>query len=88
VSELDDKLDDVARQYDQVQAQLARPETSTDPDAIRRLGRELSRMEPAVEAYRRLQDTRRELLVFIELAMRRRRRVNDKCLRIADIGEM
>jgi peptide chain release factor 1 len=61
MSELDDKLDDVARQYDQVQAELARPETSTDPDAIRRLGRELSRMEPAVEAYRRLQDTRHEL---------------------------
>ena len=61
MSELDDKLDDVARQYDQVQAELARPETSRDPDAIRRLGRELSRMEPAVEAYRRLQDTRREL---------------------------
>jgi peptide chain release factor 1 len=61
VSELDDKLDDVARQYDQVQAELSRPETSTDPDAIRRLGRELSRMEPVVEAYRRLEDTRHEL---------------------------
>jgi peptide chain release factor 1 len=61
VSELDDKLDDVARQYDQVQAELARPETSTDPDAIRRLGRELSRMAPVVEAYRRLEETRREL---------------------------
>ena len=61
MSELDDKLDDVARQYDQVQAELARPETSTDPDAIRRLGRELSRMEPVVEAYRRLEETRREL---------------------------
>jgi peptide chain release factor 1 len=61
VSELDDKLDEVARQYDQVQEELARPETSTDPDAIRRLGRELSRMEPVVEAYRRLEETRREL---------------------------
>jgi peptide chain release factor 1 len=61
VSELDDKLDGVARQYDQVQAELSRPETSTDPDAIRRLGRELSRMEPVVEAYRRLEDTRHEL---------------------------
>jgi peptide chain release factor 1 len=67
MSELDDKLDDVARQYDQVQAELSRPETSTDPDAIRRLGRELSRMEPAVEAYRRLQDTRHELAGAREL---------------------
>jgi peptide chain release factor 1 len=61
MSELDDKLDEVARQYDRVQEELARPETSTDPDAIRRLGRELSRMEPVVEAYRRLEETRREL---------------------------
>ena len=61
MSELDDKLDEVARQYDQVQAELARPETSTDPDSIRRLGRELARLEPVVEAYRRLLETRREL---------------------------
>jgi peptide chain release factor 1 len=61
MSELDAKLDEVARQYDQVQAELALPETSTNPDAIRRLGRELSRMEPVVEAYRRLEETRREL---------------------------
>jgi peptide chain release factor 1 len=61
VSGLDDKLEGLARQYDEVQAELARPETSTDPDAIRRLGRELSRMEPAVESYRQLQETRRQL---------------------------
>ena len=58
---LDQKLAEVARQYDEVQAQLSLPETSTDPDAIRRLGRELSRLEPVVEAYRRLEDTRAEL---------------------------
>jgi peptide chain release factor 1 len=61
VSGLDDKLEELARQYDEVQAELAKPETSTDPDAIRRLGRELSRMEPAVESYRQLQETRRQL---------------------------
>ena len=61
MSGLDDKLEELARQYDEVQAELAKPETSTDPDAIRRLGRELSRMEPAVEAYRQLQETRRQL---------------------------
>ena len=58
---LDQKLAEVARQYDEVQAQLSLPETSTDPDAIRRLGRELSRLEPVVEAYRRLEATRAEL---------------------------
>ncbi|HEX7471664.1 MAG TPA: peptide chain release factor 1 [Candidatus Limnocylindrales bacterium] len=62
MSGLDDKLEGLARQYDEVQAELAKPETSTDPNAIRRLGRELSRMEPAVEAYRRLQEIRRQLV--------------------------
>jgi peptide chain release factor 1 len=61
VSGLDDKLEGLARQYDEVQAELAKPETSTDPDAIRRLRRELSRMEPAVESYRQLQEIRRQL---------------------------
>jgi peptide chain release factor 1 len=61
VSELDGKLAEVARQYDEVQRDLARPETSRDPDAMRRLGRELARLEPVVDAYRRLEETRREL---------------------------
>ena len=37
-------LAEVARQYDDVQAELAPPETSTDLDALRRLGRELARL--------------------------------------------
>ena len=61
MSALDSKLAEVALQYDDVQAQLALPETSADIDAIRRLGRELARLEPVVEAYRRLLDTRSEL---------------------------
>ena len=61
MSGLDDKLEGLARQYDEVQAELAKPETSTDPNAIRRLGRELSRMEPAVESYRQLLEIRRQL---------------------------
>jgi peptide chain release factor 1 len=61
MSDLDAKLAEVARQYDDLQAQLAQPETSTDPDAIRRLGRELARLEPVVSAYRALLDTRSEL---------------------------
>ena len=61
MSALDSKLAEVAHQYDDVQAQLALPETSADIDAIRRLGRELARLEPVVEAYRRLLDTRSEL---------------------------
>jgi peptide chain release factor 1 len=58
---LDAKLDEVARQYDAVNAELALPETSRDIEALKRLGRERARLEPAVEAYRRLQKTREEL---------------------------
>jgi len=61
MSDLEAKLAEVARQYDDVQQQLTLPETSADPDAIRRLGRELSRLEPVVRAYRRLNETNAEL---------------------------
>jgi peptide chain release factor 1 len=64
---LDEKLDEVARQYDAINDELALPETSRDPDALRRLGRERARLEPAVEAYRRLLDTRAELAGAHEL---------------------
>jgi peptide chain release factor 1 len=64
---LDEKLDEVARQYDAINDELALPETSRDPDALKRLGRERARLEPAVEAYRRLQETRAELAGAHEL---------------------
>ena len=65
--DLDARLREVARQYDDVQAELAKPETSTDPDALRRLGRELARLEPVVGAFRQLQATREELAGAREL---------------------
>ena len=58
---LDAKLDEVARQYDAVNAELALPETSRDVEAIKRLGREIARLEPVVEAYRELRRVRDEL---------------------------
>ena len=58
---LEATLADVARQYDDLQADLARPATIADPAAIRRLGRELARLQPIVATFRRLQDTRTEL---------------------------
>ena len=60
-SGLDARLDEVAAQYDSVQAQLATPEVTSDPNAIRRLGQELARLEPVVEAFRALEATRHEL---------------------------
>ncbi len=67
MSDLDAKLAEVARQYDDLQAELARPETSTNPSELRRLGQELARLEPAVEAFRRLEATRAELAGAREL---------------------
>jgi len=64
---LDAKLEEVAGQYDGIQAELARPETARDPDALRRLGKELARLEPVVEAFRRLQSIRDELRGALEL---------------------
>jgi peptide chain release factor 1 len=61
MSGLDTKLTEVARQYDDLQSELARPETSTDPGALRRLGKEMARLEPVVAAFRRLEATRSEL---------------------------
>ena len=58
---LDAKLAEVADQYDDLQARFSLPETSADPDALRRLGRELARLEPVVAAYRQLEEARREL---------------------------
>jgi protein subunit release factor A len=67
MSDLDTKLTEVANQYDDLQAELSRPEVSADPSEIRRLGQELSRLEPVVEAFRRLEATRTELAGAREL---------------------
>jgi peptide chain release factor 1 len=64
---LDARLDEVARQYDELNAELMLPETSSDPDALKRLGQEIARLEPVVEAYRRLLATRDELAGAREL---------------------
>jgi peptide chain release factor 1 len=58
---LDAKLAEIAVQYDDLQARLATPEVTGDPNEIRRLGRELARLEPTVAAFRRLEGTREEL---------------------------
>src|SRR5690242_11431148 len=60
-SDLDATLEDVARQYDALSADMARPEITSDPNQLRRLGQEMARLEPTVEAYRALMATRQEL---------------------------
>jgi peptide chain release factor 1 len=59
---LDAKLEGLARQYDDVSAQLATPEVHGDPAALKRLGRELARLEPVVAAHRELEDVRAQLV--------------------------
>jgi peptide chain release factor 1 len=58
---LDDRLADLAEQARSIQEELARPEVASDPDALRRLGRDLARLEPIVASWDRLRAVRREL---------------------------
>jgi peptide chain release factor 1 len=67
VSDLDARLTEIAGQYDDLQAELARPETSSDPAALRRIGQEMARLEPVVAAFRALEATRGELAGAREL---------------------
>ena len=41
---LDQKLRAVVAQFEALQAELARPESMSDPDALRRLGKEMARI--------------------------------------------
>jgi len=61
------KLREIGAQAEALQAELARPEVTADPDAIRRLGRELARLRPVVDAFHRLEETRAELAGAREL---------------------
>ena len=58
---LDAKLDEVVRQYEDLNAQLATPEVHSDPDALRRLGQEVARLQPVVQKYQELRRARDEL---------------------------
>ena len=58
---LDRKLRDLVTQYEHVQAELSTPDVAADMEALRRLGRELARLEPVVSSYRRLEALRAEL---------------------------
>jgi peptide chain release factor 1 len=58
---LDAKLIEIAGQYDALNAELTRPETGSDAAALKRIGKELSQLEPVVEAWRELLAARKEL---------------------------
>jgi peptide chain release factor 1 len=58
---IDAKLVEIAAQYDALNAELSRPETGSDPPALKRLGKELAQLEPVVSAWRELLAARKEL---------------------------
>ena len=58
---LEERLVELSAQAQHLQEELARPEVAADPDALKRIGKELARTEPIVGAWDRLQATRREL---------------------------
>jgi peptide chain release factor 1 len=64
---IDAKLVQIATQYDALQAELARPETSSDPAALKRLGKELSQLEAVVAAWRELLLIRKGLAEALEM---------------------
>jgi peptide chain release factor 1 len=66
-TDLDARLAEIARQYDDLQVELAIPENSSDHETVKRLGQEMARLEPVVAAFRRLEATRAELAGAREL---------------------
>jgi len=64
---IDAKLVQIASQYDAIQAELSRPETAQDPAALKKLGKEISQIEPVVTAWRELLDARKQLAEALEM---------------------
>ncbi len=64
---IDAKLIELASRYDAIQDELTRPETAADPAALKRLGKELAQLEPAVSAWRELLAARKELAEALEM---------------------
>jgi len=58
---LKEKLEAVEKRFEEVTAELAKPEVVSDPAAMRRLAKLRSELEPLVEAYRQLRTTRAQL---------------------------
>ncbi|HEY7756406.1 MAG TPA: peptide chain release factor 1 [Actinomycetota bacterium] len=57
--DLDARLAEVEARYEQVQAEMATPEAATDPERLRRLGRDFADLQEIVVPYRRLREARR-----------------------------
>jgi peptide chain release factor 1 len=56
-----DRLESVARRYQELQEEMARPEVVTDPQSLAALGRELRGLEELVRAYDGYREARRQI---------------------------
>jgi peptide chain release factor 1 len=56
-----DRLREIESRYDELTALLGTPEVGSDPSLLQQYGRELSRLEPVVSAFRAWTDVRAEL---------------------------
>jgi peptide chain release factor 1 len=56
-----DRLESMAKRFDELEAQMATAETAADPDQLRRLGQERASTEDVVAKYRQYKNTERAL---------------------------
>ena len=58
--DIDARLEDVERRYDELTARMADPATSANPDLLRRTGKDLAELEAIVVPFRRYREARRQ----------------------------
>jgi peptide chain release factor 1 len=58
---VEDRLDALEVRFTEIEQEFSRPEVAADPDKQRELGREHAQLEPVVNTYRRLKETRAQL---------------------------
>ena len=61
MSNLEQKLEAVEKRFDEITAELGKPEVVSDPARIRSLAKVRSELEPVVEQYRQLKTTKSQL---------------------------
>src|SRR5690606_36941597 len=55
------RLDEMKRRYDEISAELSKPEVASDPEALQRYGREQSEMAETVALYERYLGVEQEI---------------------------
>jgi peptide chain release factor 1 len=58
--DVDARLAEVERRFEEIQAEMASPEVSTDPERLRALGKDFATLQEIVAPYRDLRDARRQ----------------------------